>query len=105
MTKAPAGGRGAGDGARDDKPMDSFQASLAGAPGWRGRSGSASGAPRDVVARTKVECPVLGRKEMQVAITHDETIRNELEKDIQNRRVQTSAKLTLSKSRKAGGGK
>jgi hypothetical protein len=42
---------------------------------------------------------------MQWAITHDETIRSELEKDIRNRRVQTSAKLTLSKSRKAGGGK
>ena len=61
----------------------------------------------DVVARTKVECLVLGKKEMQWAITHDETIRSELEKDIQNRRVQTSAKLTQSKSQKyaAAGGK
>jgi hypothetical protein len=54
-----------------------------------------------------VECLVLGKKEMQWAITHDETIRSELEKDIQNRRVQTSAKLTQSKSQKyaAAGGK
>ena len=60
-----------------------------------------------MVARTKVECLVLGKKEMQWAITHDETIRSELEKDIQNRRVQTSAKLTQSKSQKyaAAGGK
>ena len=102
MTKAPAGGRGAGDVARDDKPMDSFQASLAArlaGKKWIGKRRTA-----DVVARTKVECLVLGRKEMQWAITHDETIRNELEKDIQNRRVQTSAKLTLSKSRKAAAG-
>jgi CRP-like cAMP-binding protein len=103
MTKAPAGGRGAGDGARDDKPMDSFQATLAArlaGKKWIGKRRTA-----DVVAHTKVECLVLGRKEMQWAITHDETIRSELEKDIRNRRVQTSAKLTLSKSRKAGGGK
>ena len=67
MTKAPAGGRGAGDGARDDKPMDSFQASLAArlaGKKWIGKRRTA-----DVVARTKVECLVLGRKEMQWAIT------------------------------------
>ena len=81
--------------------MDSFQASLAArlaGKKWIGKRRTA-----DVVARTKVECLVLGRKEMQWAITHDETIRNELEKDIQNR-WQTSAKLTLSKLAKAGGG-
>jgi calcium/calmodulin-dependent protein kinase I len=105
MKKAPAGGRGTGDGDRDDKPMDSFQASLAArlaGKRWIGKRRTA-----DVVARTKVECLVLGKKEMQWAITHDETIRSELEKDIQNRRVQTSAKLTQSKSQKyaAAGGK
>ena len=99
MKKAPAAGRGAGDGERDDKPMDSFQATLAArlaGKRWVGKRRTA-----DVVARTKVECLVLGKKEMQWAITHDETIRSELEKDIQNRRVQTSAKLTLSKSQKS----
>jgi len=105
MKKAPAGGRGTGDGDRDDKPMDSFQATLAArlaGKRWIGKRRTA-----DVVARTKVECLVLGKKEMQWAITHDETIRSELEKDIQNRRVQTSAKLTQSKSQKyaAAGGK
>ena len=105
MKKAPAGGRGTGDGDRDDKPMDSFQSTLAArlaGKRWIGKRRTA-----DVVARTKVECLVLGKKEMQWAITHDETIRSELEKDIQNRRVQTSAKLTQSKSQKyaAAGGK
>ena len=105
MKKAPAGVRGTGDGERDDKPMDSFQATLAArlaGKRWIGKRRTA-----DVVARTKVECLVLGKKEMQWAITHDETIRSELEKDIQNRRVQTSAKLTQSKSQKyaAAGGK
>ena len=99
MKKAPAAGRGAGDGERDDKPMDSFQATLAArlaGKRWVGKRRTA-----DVVARTKVECLVLGKKEMQWAITHDETIRSELEKDIQNRRVQTSAQLNLSKSQKS----
>ena len=50
----------------------------------------------DVVAATKVECLVLGKKEMQWAITHDEAIKSELEKDIRRRRMQTQ--MTLSKS-------
>ena len=49
-----------------------------------------------VVAATKVECLVLGKKEMQWAITHDEAIKSELEKDIRRRRMQTQ--MTLSKS-------
>ena len=81
-----------------ERRPSAYAARLAGKK-WIGKRRTA-----DVVARTKVECLVLGRKEMQWAITHDETIRNELEKDIQNRRVQTSAKLTLSKSRKAAAG-
>ena len=56
----------------------------------------------DVVAATKVECLVLGKREMQWAITHDEGIKAELQKDIQNRRVQTSAKLQYSKSMSKG---
>ena len=52
----------------------------------------------DVVAATKVECLVLGKREMQWAITHDEGIKAELQKDIQNRRVQTDAKLQYTKS-------
>ena len=86
-------------GERDDTPMDPFQATLAArlaGKRWLGKRRTA-----DVIAATKVECLVLGKKEMQWAITHDETIKNELEKDIQNRRVQTSAKLTQSKSMKA----
>lgn len=51
----------------------------------------------DVVAATKVECLVLGKKEMQWAITHDEAIKSELEKDIRRRRMQTQMSL-LSKS-------
>jgi hypothetical protein len=39
---------------------------------------------------------VLGKKEMQWAITHDEAIKSELEKDIRRRRMQTQ--MTLSKS-------
>ena len=50
----------------------------------------------DVVAATKVECLVLGKKEMQWAITHDEAIKSELEKDIRRRCMQTQ--MTLSKS-------
>ena len=50
----------------------------------------------DVVAATKVECLVLGKKEMQWAISHDEAIKSELEKDIRRRRMQTQ--MTLSKS-------
>ena len=56
----------------------------------------------DVVAATKVECLVLGKREMQWAITHDEGIKAELQKDIQNRRVQTNAKLQISKSLSKG---
>ena len=80
--------------------MSAFQATLAAriaAKKWIGKRRTA-----DVVAATKVECLVLGRKEMQWAITHDETIKSELEKDINNRRVQTDAKLTQSKSAKQG---
>ena len=39
---------------------------------------------------------MLGKKEMQWAITHDEAIKSELEKDIRRRRMQTQ--MTLSKS-------
>jgi serine/threonine protein kinase len=87
---------------RDEKPMDAFQSSLAArlaGKRWIGKRRTA-----DVVAATRVECLVLGKKEMQWAITHDDTIKSELEKNIQNRRVQTSAKLSLSKSMKSGGG-
>jgi serine/threonine protein kinase len=80
--------------------MSSFQATLAAkiaGKKWVGKRRTA-----DVVAATKVECLVLGRKEMEWAITHDETIKNELSKDIDARRVQTQAKLEKSKSAKEG---
>ena len=80
--------------------MSSFQATLAAkiaGKKWVGKRRTA-----DVVAATKVECLVLGRKEMEWAITHDETIKNELAKDIDSRRVQTQAKLEKSKSAKEG---
>eukprot|EP00227_Mantoniella_beaufortii_P020742 CAMPEP_0197603172 /NCGR_PEP_ID=MMETSP1326-20131121/38676_1 /TAXON_ID=1155430 /ORGANISM="Genus nov. species nov., Strain RCC2288" /LENGTH=93 /DNA_ID=CAMNT_0043170643 /DNA_START=1 /DNA_END=279 /DNA_ORIENTATION=- len=52
----------------------------------------------DVVAATKVECLVLGKREMQWAINHDEGVAVELRKDIQNRRVQTTSQLEFCKS-------
>ena len=63
--------------------MSSFQATLAAkiaGKKWVGKRRTA-----DVVAATKVECLVLGRKEMEWAITHDETIKNELAKDIDSK--------------------
>ena len=75
------------------------------ATGWRRAAGKKWVGKRrtaDVVAATKVDCLVLGRKEMEWAITHDETIKNELAKDIDSRRVQTQAKLEKSKSAKEG---
>ena len=101
-SKKAAGAKGASSrgGGDPDQPMSAFQATLAAriaAKKWIGKRRTA-----DVVAATKVECLVLGRKEMQWAITHDETIKSELEKDINNRRVQTDAKLTQSKSAKQG---
>ena len=89
-------------GGAPDSPssMSSFQATLAAkiaGKKWVGKRRTA-----DVVAATKVECLVLGRKEMEWAITHDETIKNELAKDIDSRRVQTQAKLEKSKSAKEG---
>ena len=89
---------GVAQGERDDTPMDPFQATLAArlaGKRWVGKRRTA-----DVVAATTVECLVLGKKEMQWAITHDNTIKNELEKDIQNRSAQTNAKLTQNKSAK-----
>lgn len=89
---------GVAQGERDDTPMDPFQATLAArlaGKRWVGKRRTA-----DVIAATTVECLVLGKKEMQWAITHDNTIKNELEKDIQNRSAQTNAKLTQNKSAK-----
>ena len=104
-SKKAAGAQGAssGRGGDPDKPMSAFQATLAAriaGKKWVGKRRTA-----DVVAATKVECLVLGKKEMQWAITHDKTIKSELEKDINNRRVQTDAKLTQSKSAKIAANK
>jgi hypothetical protein len=40
-----------------------------------------------------VECLILGKREMQWAITHDDQIRTDLQTDMRNRRVQTVASL------------
>lgn len=80
--------------------IGSFSAALAAkmaSKKWVGQRRTA-----DVVAATKVECLVLGKREMQWAITHDESIRAELQKDIKNRRVQTDASLQRRKSASMG---
>ena len=46
-----------------------------------------------VVAATEVECLVLGKREMEWAVTHDESIKNELARQISSRRDQTEEKL------------
>lgn len=62
----------------------------------------------DVVAVTRVECLVLGKREMQWAIKHDEEVAEELRKDIRKRKQQTEGQLEKAKSvheKKAASGK
>ena len=60
---------------------------------WIGQRRSA-----DVVAATNVECLVLGKREMQWAIKHDEDVAEELRKDIRNRKLQTESAASRSVS-------